>query len=535
VKPGAQASLDRLDADIAAKTRVGRNGGNAAKPGAQASLDRLDADIAAKSRSGAGRNTSIPAKPGAQASLDRLDADIAAKSRAVAGSNSAAPSKPGAQSQLERLDADIAAKTRANAGASGPASRPGAQESLDRLDADIAAKTRGAGAPKPAPAPAPRPQSAPAPVTRASDAAPLARAPQSRDDAIAEKMREAEHGGKESVARPAQGNDSRIDEKIKSFIEGGELPDAADSPADDIAQMKENEMNRAMDPLNEKFAEPPEAAPGGSGGGGLAGPDLAYGASGGGGYGEDGLAIAVAVEEDEEDAFIPAAVEYEPDAKPPMYKNRRFRLYVCAGVFLFAVAVAATVVGVLQGKKEKAPTLAPTTIRESLGIQEQLIAVVGVEKLLDKTTSEWRAANWLINEDPLQLSPEADNLIQRYLLAFFHIDTTQLRPWLSCNRPIAGENSTCQYKRLVRAFPDLVYEQIEWFRWQSDIHECAWAGVFCDEFNQTRALDLSTFFCWCEMQLFHSLRVVFVIQLDRRLRVLFQLWWLVYLTYSRSR
>lgn len=85
------------------------------------------------------------------------------------------------------------------------------------------------------------------------------------------------------------------------------------------------------------------------------------------------LAIATAVTEEEEDEFIPAAVEYDPDAKPPLYKNRRFRFYGCLAFFLMIVAVTAIVIPTQMAQDENlAPTAAPTTYRESLGIQEQI-------------------------------------------------------------------------------------------------------------------------------------------------------------------
>ena len=40
-----------------------------------------------------------------------------------------------------------------------------------------------------------------------------------------------------------------------------------------------------------------------------------------------GLAVATAIDPDEEEAYIYNAIEYDPDAKPPLHKNRRFRVY----------------------------------------------------------------------------------------------------------------------------------------------------------------------------------------------------------------
>mmetsp|Transcript_29042 Transcript_29042/g.41062 ORF Transcript_29042/g.41062 Transcript_29042/m.41062 type:complete len:404 (-) Transcript_29042:234-1445(-) len=65
-------------------------------------------------------------------------------------------------------------------------------------------------------------------------------------------------------------------------------------------------------------------------------PLMQYGetqVNGGTGFIDDNLAVAVAISQEEDDAFIPAAIEYDPDSKPPLYKNRRFRFYFLLAVF----------------------------------------------------------------------------------------------------------------------------------------------------------------------------------------------------------
>jgi hypothetical protein len=81
--------------------------------------------------------------------------------------------------------------------------------------------------------------------------------------------------------------------------------------------------------------------------------------------------------------------------------------------------------------------------------------------------------------------------VQRYLLVLFYMQTTQDGDWLSCGRA-DGEDSFCLWQNLVFIWPR-VYEGIPWTRWLSDDPECNWAGVLCDEFNTTQALDLRKF------------------------------------------
>ena len=226
--------------------------------------------------------------------------------------------------------------------------------------------------------------------------------------------------------------------------------------------------------------------------------DLVYGTLGNQyhhGYSDEGLAIAMAVEEEEDNLFIPAAIQYDPDAKPPIYKNRRVRLYVVMACLLFLVIVIAAAVGAMSETDGAMPlpTFSPSSVRDSLGIQEYIADVVGEEVLRDPTTPQSMAMKWIINEDPAMLPSHAENLIQRYLLAYFYISTTMYTQWLSCNQPKEGEDSSCIYKKLISTTPSETYEEFEWVRWLSIEHECAWAGVYCDEFMQTRAIELSKY------------------------------------------
>jgi hypothetical protein len=208
---------------------------------------------------------------------------------------------------------------------------------------------------------------------------------------------------------------------------------------------------------------------------------------------EESLAIAVAVNEDEE--FISAAFECEPEIKTPIYKNRRYQFYCAAITILLIAIVTSAIYAALKIKDSSAtgpPSSAPTTEREREGIVDRLIAVVGESNLLNPTSAQARAADWLINKDPMALDVNADSLVQRYLLVLFYISTTEDSPWLSCNPPTSNKNDDCDYMRLTSGDPlGLSFANITWGRWLSAKHECEWAGVQCDEFNQTRNIDLS--------------------------------------------
>ena len=213
-------------------------------------------------------------------------------------------------------------------------------------------------------------------------------------------------------------------------------------------------------------------------------------------FGEDcatRLAVAVAVKEDDDHKFIPAAIEYDPETKPPIYRNRRFRLYSLLACTLIAVMFAG-VVGILSEKQKVngnvgVPTQAPTQ-PGSNGIVEQLELIVGSEVLKDPKGPHYRAKEWLLNEDPMHLSSQDSNLVQRYLLAVIYFKFHE-ESWLSCDAATPEEpDDFCLFQKLVNIFPK-EYRSIASYRWLSGNHECSWAGLFCDEFFQLRTIDLT--------------------------------------------
>lgn len=375
----------------------------------------------------------------------------------------------GSSTQLSQLEEDVAAKTKAR-GSTSRSTRAGA--ALSQAEEDVIAKTRSSG-------------------TRVGNQMKQA------EEEIVAKSNARNSGYEQTQKQPDHEVNKNGDDLMKksddaayefqtSFNYDGAQDDKLGSnPAEDMYQAS-----------GKDFDSPPESAPQTIAAHGISNePDVEYGTyNGGDGHGfDDTLAVAVAVSPEEEDAFIPSAIEYEPDSKPPIYKNRRFRFYVVvATIGLVAIGVGVAF-GVTKSQKSgsPAPTPAPTTVRETTNIMSQLTGVVGENKLQNAMSTHARAANWIINEDPRLLPEEADNLIQRFLLTLFYMSTTtEDRQWLSCNPPVGSETSLCNFTKLAQVWPEVAYENITWGRWLSEEHECNWAGVFCDEFNQTRAIEL---------------------------------------------
>jgi hypothetical protein len=230
--------------------------------------------------------------------------------------------------------------------------------------------------------------------------------------------------------------------------------------------------------------------------------------------GGDDVAIAVEVNEQEEldaaDRMV--AVEFDPDAKPPRFvKTKLFRR--CALIFMISTIfiAAATIAGIVisfnssgGGDSDDAERL----YRESLGIREEIVKVIGADKLESPSTSSEstsspqllspyaKAMEWIIHQDPLQLVPGDANLIQRYIVAYLYFSTTAMGPWRSCNPPVGDERNDCYYAqkiKIVYTNKEVVYEDVQAIRWLTALHECQFAGVDCDQNMQIVELALSEY------------------------------------------
>jgi len=217
---------------------------------------------------------------------------------------------------------------------------------------------------------------------------------------------------------------------------------------------------------------------------------------------EEGLAVAVAVSPDEDEAFIPAAIEYDPDSKPPLLKNRRFRLYTCAAAILLVVAVAGVVVGVTMNTSKKgeteleyvdatprptaSPTPQPTPAFYLDAVGDTIYNLVG-DKMYDEGSPYALAADWIVNYDPMQLGPRDPNIAQRYLLSMLFFEWNGM-DWTECTPTDDPNDIDCEATCYDWLFGDPFDCQKK--RWLSNSHECEWLGVTCPEDKSVRGLEL---------------------------------------------
>jgi hypothetical protein len=210
--------------------------------------------------------------------------------------------------------------------------------------------------------------------------------------------------------------------------------------------------------------------------------------------GDENLAIAIAVEDVEEKGTLVAAFEYDPDAKPTIFKNRRFQMYTILGCLF---AIGAIVTGVIvsttnAGEDETVfvtlsptitPTMAPTTLIFN-ELRNEFAKQIGPQALSSEESYE-SVAKWITEEDPLQVTPDDSNFLQRYILALFWFQTTNngMDPWLSCNRPVGEEDETCMFLNFTTIDDnfEIAYKEESAVRWLSGTNECRWPGIFCHE------------------------------------------------------
>lgn len=223
---------------------------------------------------------------------------------------------------------------------------------------------------------------------------------------------------------------------------------------------------------------------------------------------EDGLAVATAIDASAEDDYIYAAIEYDPDSKPPLHKNQRFRVYT-ALAFVVVISVV-TVVVVYVTKSAKAaevtdvevlvngdptgsPTGAPTTDREASGIREQVEAGIlqrgaNFSTIDDLYDPRYRALDWILHYDQQQLDSDDKRLYQRYVLALLAYALDSLA-WIHCGEHRVFGNVTERYKN-----EDCQVEGVGGFKpykvWLSSTDECSWYGVICSSDDVVRGLEL---------------------------------------------
>ena len=224
----------------------------------------------------------------------------------------------------------------------------------------------------------------------------------------------------------------------------------------------------------------------------------------------DDLAVAVAVDpENEENPFLPAALQYDPDAKPKLYQNKRFR---CAAVISILILIAMSVgigVGVSRNVSEtikedpikeelfvtaaptRTPTTSPTTFLKKLSIEKLIeISHMVSPDIQYNSSIHSKVLNWMekdrIVSDIYYNSEgsiyEHPRFIERYTSACLYFS-------LSGNPPTMG--NCRQFDEYVNEdanithcnFTDRNGDTSVRARWMSSFDVCDWGGISCTDLH----------------------------------------------------
>lgn len=191
--------------------------------------------------------------------------------------------------------------------------------------------------------------------------------------------------------------------------------------------------------------------------------------------------------------YVPAAIPQERE----MEQTKSYFAHKLACVTFAVLAIVAVVGGVCgsghcssgSSKTIVAVTSAPTSLRSTLSseFELKLLEAFGPNYLDDDHESidvRLKALEWILDEDPMQLESDAENLIQRYVLAVFYFQTSQQSPWTECDP--AGPKS-CRFT------VHQMHEPEPGNAWLSDIHECFWGMLRCDGYSNGNR-DITHFF-----------------------------------------
>ena len=130
-----------------------------------------------------------------------------------------------------------------------------------------------------------------------------------------------------------------------------------------------------------------------------------------------------------------------------------------------------------------------------------------------------QALQWILETDPMRLSPTADNLLQRYYLALFYFSTARYTPesggqWKSCNPPTnpadLDSDLLCYHEYRLSLYQEGLltgwfseessinvlgetgsYEEVVSTPWLTARHECHWAGLFCNSGKKVTYMHLA--------------------------------------------
>ncbi|CAB9512112.1 leucine Rich Repeat [Seminavis robusta] len=198
----------------------------------------------------------------------------------------------------------------------------------------------------------------------------------------------------------------------------------------------------------------------------------------------NGLSVANQVEENEEPTQIA-----RPDNLPGKNGSTSVTLmiYVLIGSLLLVGVIVGSIcgAGLCSNREGNVETQAPTSFRYFVleDIKNRIEETFGRNYFPENeepepTQPKFKALDWIVFEDPLQLNPDANNILQRFILSLTYFQTSQEGDWLYCGPSETADDETCWHVESLAS------------RWLTGVHECQWAGIGCNRVKNITQLEL---------------------------------------------
>jgi hypothetical protein len=105
-------------------------------------------------------------------------------------------------------------------------------------------------------------------------------------------------------------------------------------------------------------------------------------------------------------------------------------------------------------------------------IKELCISLSGVLAIMNPTSPQYRAMQWVIKDDPLMPTSRL-TVLQRYVLSVFYFSTNRNVSWISCGPPEGKTDCSSEALRFLGSAP-----------------ECNWLGITCDSTNKITSINI---------------------------------------------
>jgi hypothetical protein len=123
----------------------------------------------------------------------------------------------------------------------------------------------------------------------------------------------------------------------------------------------------------------------------------------------------------------------------------------------------------------QAPTFAGDGEQRRIDITSMCIQISGVLKLMDTSSPQFAACQWILNDDSMQLLvSDKPTIQQRYVLAVLYYSTNVGNSWIRCGQATQGTPCDSEDQRFL-----------------AGTSECLWLGMSCSEDGYVKGVNLS--------------------------------------------